>query len=40
MAISYKPLWKLLIDKNMKKKDLAEQAGISQSVIHIQDGPW
>ena len=33
MAISYKPLWKLLIDKNMKKKDLAEQAGISQSSI-------
>ena len=33
MAISYKPLWKLLIDKNMMKKDLAEQAGISQSSI-------
>lgn len=29
MAISYKKLWKLLIDKNMKKKDLREAAGIS-----------
>ena len=33
MAISFKPLWKLLIDKNMKKKDLACQAGISQSSL-------
>jgi len=30
MAISYKKLWKLLIDKDMKKKDLVERAGISQ----------
>lgn len=29
MAISYKKLWKLLIDKDMKKKDLAEKANIS-----------
>jgi len=29
MAISYKKLWKLLIDKDMKKKDLREAAGIS-----------
>lgn len=29
MHISYKKLWKLLIDKDMLKKDLAEQAGIS-----------
>lgn len=29
MAISYKKLWKLLIDKDMKKKDLREMAGIS-----------
>lgn len=29
MAISYKKLWKLLIDKDMKKKDLESQAGIS-----------
>lgn len=27
--ISYKKLWKLLIDKNMSKKDLAEKAGVS-----------
>ncbi len=33
MAVSYKPLFKLLIDKNMKKKDLAEQAGISFATI-------
>ena len=29
MAVSYKKLWKLLIDKDMKKKDLCEKAGIS-----------
>lgn len=29
MAISYKKLWKLLIDKDMKKKDLREVSGIS-----------
>ncbi len=29
MATSYKRLWKLLIDKDMKKKDLAAAAGIS-----------
>ena len=33
MAISYKPLWKLLIDRNMKKKDLIAVAGISQSSV-------
>ena len=31
MAVSYKKLWKLLIDKDMKKKDLREAAGISTS---------
>ena len=31
MAVSYKKLWKLLIDKDMKKKDLREPAGISTS---------
>ena len=31
MGISYKKLWKLLIDKDMKKKDLREAAGISTS---------
>lgn len=33
MAVSYKRLWKLLIDKDMKKKDLCEQAGISSASI-------
>lgn len=31
--ISYKPLWKLLIDRNMKKKDLQKVAGISSSSV-------
>ncbi len=31
--ISYKRLWKLLIDKDLKKKDLASVAGVSQSSI-------
>lgn len=30
---SYKKLWKLLIDKNMKKKDLQTAAGISSASI-------
>lgn len=33
MAISYKKLWKLLIDREMKKKDLVALSGISQSSI-------
>ena len=33
MRISYKKLWKLLIDRNMKKRDLREQANISSSSI-------
>ena len=33
MAISYKKLWKLLIDREMKKKDLIGMAGISWSTI-------
>lgn len=33
MAISYKKLWKLLIDRDMKKKELCELAGISSSSI-------
>ena len=28
-AVSYKRLWKLLIDRDMKKKDLQAAAGIS-----------
>ena len=33
MAVSYKRLWKLLIDKDMKKKDLCAKAGISSSSV-------
>lgn len=33
MAISYKKLWKLLIDKGMLKKDLRIAAGLSTNVI-------
>lgn len=33
MVVSYNKLWKLLIDKNMKKKELGEVAGISNSLI-------
>lgn len=34
MAVSYKRLWKLLIDRDMKKKDLAEMANISSYTIN------
>jgi len=34
MAVSYKKLWKLLIDKDMKKKDLAKKAHISSYTIN------
>lgn len=33
MAVSYKKLWKLLIDKDMKKKDLLEKAHISINTV-------
>ena len=33
MDISYKKLWKILIDKDMKKKDLTTFANISTSTI-------
>lgn len=33
MKISYKKLWKLLIDKDMLKKDLSKKAGISTASI-------
>ena len=31
MTVCYKKLWKLLIDKDMKKKDLCVAAGISHA---------
>lgn len=33
MTVSYNPLWKLLIDRGWKKKDLQEAAKISPSTI-------
>ena len=33
MEISYKKLWKLLIDRDMKKKDLQSSAGISRASV-------
>ena len=33
MVISYKKLWKLLIDRDLLKKDLMAMSGISQSSI-------
>ena len=39
MAVSYKKLWKILIDKDMKKKDLQAAAGISwASVTKLSKG--
>ncbi len=33
MRVSYKKLWKLLIGKDLKKKDLIEMAGISKFTL-------
>ncbi len=33
MTVTYKKLWKLLIDKDLRKKDLCEMAGISPSSV-------
>lgn len=33
MAFSYKPLWKLLIDRDMSKKQFMEATGISKSTL-------
>ena len=39
MQISYKKLWKLLIDKDMKKKDLQAKSGVSwASVTKLSKG--
>lgn len=34
MSVSYKKLWHVLLDRNMKKKDLAEIAGVSTYTIN------
>lgn len=33
MAICYNKLWKLLIDKNLKKTDLKQLSGISSNIL-------
>lgn len=33
MEVSYKKLWKILIDRDMKKKDLQSAAGISWATV-------
>lgn len=33
LTISYKPLWKLLIDKNLKRQDLRTMSGLSGATI-------
>ena len=33
MSISYKKLWKLLIDRDLKKKDLQQMSGVSAASI-------
>ena len=33
MAMSYNKLWKLHIDRNLKKKDLREMAGLTTNVL-------
>lgn len=33
LKVSYKPLWKLLIDLGVKKKDLSARAGVSPASL-------
>lgn len=33
MKISYNNLWKIMIDRNMQKKDLIDELGISSTTI-------
>lgn len=33
MSFSYKPLWKLLIDRDMNKRELMKVTGISKSTM-------
>ena len=34
MSVSYKRLWKLLIDRDLRKKELAEKANLSNYTIN------
>lgn len=38
MSVSYKKLWHLLLDRDMKKKDLAKLSGISPYTINKLNG--
>lgn len=39
VALSYKPLWKLLVDKDLLKQDLREQAQLSStSMARLNNG--
>ena len=33
MAVSYKPLWHLLVEKEMNKEDLKRAAGITSNIV-------
>lgn len=33
MAVSYKKLWHILLDRDLKKKDLEQMAGITEYMI-------
>lgn len=34
MAVTYKKLWHILLDRDMKKKDLQEEAGLTDYAMH------
>ena len=34
MAVTYKKLWHMLLDRDMKKKDLQQQAGLTGHAMH------
>ena len=34
MAVSYNKLWKLLIDKNLKRTEMAQKAGYTTVISH------
>lgn len=33
MSVTYKKLWKILIDRDLKKKDLCEKANVSYATL-------
>ena len=33
MTVSYKGLWKMMIDKNLQKKDLVKDLGLSSATV-------